>query len=233
MSTPSSLLELEDRLGDAGLRGEERLGGFGQVQVAPDRFLDEPELVEVHVPRPGIIHPKPAARERRRRAIASITAACSPIAACRRDGDAAGAPRAAPRPAAAGRRRRWPPVPRKSGTTSIARRARGRRARPRPRRASAPSARGRRGATRQSGAARADARGDRLERRGPARIARAVGEEDDGAGHDGGLSGTAPARRRRPARGRGRARPASRRRSTASSCRAGRGGERRCSGGRS
>ena len=32
----------------------------------------------------------------------------------------------------------------------------------------------------------ADARGDRLERLGPARIARAVGEEDDGAGHDGG-----------------------------------------------
>ena len=41
-------LELEDRLGDAGLRGEQRLGGFGQVEVAADRFLDEPELVEVH-----------------------------------------------------------------------------------------------------------------------------------------------------------------------------------------
>jgi hypothetical protein len=42
------LFQLDDGLGDAGLRGVQRLGGLGEVEVAPGRFLDKPELVEVH-----------------------------------------------------------------------------------------------------------------------------------------------------------------------------------------
>jgi hypothetical protein len=33
--------QFDDGLGHARLRGVQRLGGLGQVQVAPDRFLDE------------------------------------------------------------------------------------------------------------------------------------------------------------------------------------------------
>ena len=43
------LLELEDGLGDAGLRREQRLRGLGQVQVAAHGLLHETELVQVHV----------------------------------------------------------------------------------------------------------------------------------------------------------------------------------------
>src|SRR6185369_1739494 len=111
--------DLEDRLGDAGLRREERLGGLGQVEVAPDRLLDEPELVEVHCAadygRAGR-SPTPASTSAAR-AIASLTAACSPIAACSRIATSGCALRSAS--TSGGRSwRRWPPVPRKSGTTS-------------------------------------------------------------------------------------------------------------------
>jgi hypothetical protein len=47
-------LELEDGLRDAGLRGEQGLRGLGEIEVAPDRFLDEPELVKIHGARPII-----------------------------------------------------------------------------------------------------------------------------------------------------------------------------------
>ena len=40
--------EFQDCFRHAGLRREERLGRFGQVEVAADGFLNEPELVEVH-----------------------------------------------------------------------------------------------------------------------------------------------------------------------------------------
>ena len=77
------VLELEDRLGDAGLRGEQRLGGLGQVQVAAHGFLDEPELVQVHVRRADVCHAEPrSCATGAARAIASMTASFSPIAAC-------------------------------------------------------------------------------------------------------------------------------------------------------
>jgi hypothetical protein len=41
--------ELDDGLGHARLGGVQRLGGFGQVQVAPHGFLNETELVEIHI----------------------------------------------------------------------------------------------------------------------------------------------------------------------------------------
>ena len=47
------LLKLDDGLGDARLRGEKRLGGFGEVEVAANRLLDEAELMEVHDARRG------------------------------------------------------------------------------------------------------------------------------------------------------------------------------------
>jgi hypothetical protein len=42
------VFQLDDGLGHAGLRGVQRLGGLGQVEVAAHRFLNEPELVQVH-----------------------------------------------------------------------------------------------------------------------------------------------------------------------------------------
>ncbi|MNT23206.1 hypothetical protein D3C72_1586180 [compost metagenome] len=42
-------LEFDDRLGDAGLRGVERLGRLGEVQVAPHGFLNKLELVQIHI----------------------------------------------------------------------------------------------------------------------------------------------------------------------------------------
>ena len=42
------LLQLDDGLGHPGLRGEQRLGGFREVEIAADRFLDKAELMEVH-----------------------------------------------------------------------------------------------------------------------------------------------------------------------------------------
>jgi hypothetical protein len=41
--------QLDDGLGDARLRGVQGLGGFGQVEVAARGFLDEAELVQVHI----------------------------------------------------------------------------------------------------------------------------------------------------------------------------------------
>ena len=43
------VFQFDDGLGDAGLGGVQRLGGFGQVQVAASGFLDEAKLVQVHV----------------------------------------------------------------------------------------------------------------------------------------------------------------------------------------
>jgi len=45
--------QLQDGFRDAGLRGVQRLGGLGQVEVAASRFVDKPELVQVHVARSG------------------------------------------------------------------------------------------------------------------------------------------------------------------------------------
>ena len=42
------IFELDDGLGDAGLRGVQGLGGLGQVQAAARGLLDESELVQVH-----------------------------------------------------------------------------------------------------------------------------------------------------------------------------------------
>jgi hypothetical protein len=41
--------QFDDRFGDAGLRGVQRLGGLGQVQVAPHGFLHKTKLVEIHI----------------------------------------------------------------------------------------------------------------------------------------------------------------------------------------
>jgi hypothetical protein len=41
-------LQLDDGLGDAGLRGVQRLGGLGEVEVAAGGLLNEAELVQVH-----------------------------------------------------------------------------------------------------------------------------------------------------------------------------------------
>jgi hypothetical protein len=38
-------LKLDDRLGDPGLRGMQGFGGFGQVEVASNRFLNKAKLV--------------------------------------------------------------------------------------------------------------------------------------------------------------------------------------------
>ena len=40
--------QLDDGLGDTGLRGVQRLGRFGQVQAPARGFLDKAELVQVH-----------------------------------------------------------------------------------------------------------------------------------------------------------------------------------------
>jgi hypothetical protein len=45
--------QLEDGLADARLRGVQRLGGLGQVEVAAHRLLHEAELVQVHAVPPG------------------------------------------------------------------------------------------------------------------------------------------------------------------------------------
>jgi hypothetical protein len=41
--------QLDDGLGHAGLRGVQRLGRLGQVQVAPHGFLDKTELMQIHI----------------------------------------------------------------------------------------------------------------------------------------------------------------------------------------
>ncbi len=43
------VFQFDDGLGHPGLRGVERLGGFRQVEVAAGGFLDEAELVQVHI----------------------------------------------------------------------------------------------------------------------------------------------------------------------------------------
>ncbi|VWX63261.1 conserved hypothetical protein [Burkholderiales bacterium 8X] len=45
---PEFFLEFDDGLGDPRLRGVERLGRLGQVEVAANRFLDKLELVQIH-----------------------------------------------------------------------------------------------------------------------------------------------------------------------------------------
>jgi len=42
-------LEFDDGFGDPGLRGVQGLGGFGEVEVAAGRFLNESKLVQVHI----------------------------------------------------------------------------------------------------------------------------------------------------------------------------------------
>ena len=42
------VLEILDVLGDAGLGRKERVGNFGQIEVAPHRLADDPELLKVH-----------------------------------------------------------------------------------------------------------------------------------------------------------------------------------------
>jgi hypothetical protein len=39
--------QFDDGLGDARLRGEQRLGRFGEVEIAANRFLDKAELMKV------------------------------------------------------------------------------------------------------------------------------------------------------------------------------------------
>ena len=68
-------LQFQDGLADARLRGVQRLGGLGQVEVAPHRFLQELELVQVHG-----TGSSPAAS----RAMAWMTDGASPIAGFRR-----------------------------------------------------------------------------------------------------------------------------------------------------
>ena len=243
MSMPSSPSSSRIAFETPGLRGEQRLGGLGQVEVAAHRFLDEPELVEVHGEglaargpddamdrhanaKPRIIHRSGRRRGRpRRRPRSPRRSRRSPDAgAARPSGSAA---RSAS--TSGGRSlRTCPPMPRKSGTTSIRLAppaARRRAASPRSGSISSRKA----SSTGRAGSASADPLGDRQERLGPARVAGAVGEQDQARA----LIGIAPARRRRRARPSGRARRARPRRSTASSCRAGRGGERRCSAARS
>ena len=41
--------QFDDGLGDAGLRGVQRLGSLGQVEVSAHSFLHEPELVKIHI----------------------------------------------------------------------------------------------------------------------------------------------------------------------------------------
>jgi hypothetical protein len=41
--------EFDDGFGHAGLRGVQGFGGFGQVEVAAGGFLDEAELVQIHM----------------------------------------------------------------------------------------------------------------------------------------------------------------------------------------
>jgi len=42
------IFQFQDGLGNARLRGVQRLGRFGQIELAPHRLLDEAELVKVH-----------------------------------------------------------------------------------------------------------------------------------------------------------------------------------------
>jgi hypothetical protein len=42
------ILEFDDGLGHPRLGRVQRTGGFGQVEVAPDRFADKTELLQVH-----------------------------------------------------------------------------------------------------------------------------------------------------------------------------------------
>ena len=67
--------EFEDRFGDARLRGVQCLGRFGEIEVAPCRFLDEPELMQVH---------GPFARSSAAAASAAMSAGCSPMADVKR-----------------------------------------------------------------------------------------------------------------------------------------------------
>ena len=46
---PQLFFQLDDRLGHTGLRGVQRFGGFGQVQVAANSFLNKTELMQVHI----------------------------------------------------------------------------------------------------------------------------------------------------------------------------------------
>jgi hypothetical protein len=43
------LFQLDDGLGDAGLRGMQRLRRLGEVQVAPHGFLNKLELMQIHI----------------------------------------------------------------------------------------------------------------------------------------------------------------------------------------
>ena len=45
---PQLFFQLQNGLGNAGLRGVQRLGRFGQVEVAACRFVNKTELVQVH-----------------------------------------------------------------------------------------------------------------------------------------------------------------------------------------
>jgi hypothetical protein len=42
------VLEILDVLADARLRGEQRIGDFGQVEVLAHRFADDAQLLEIH-----------------------------------------------------------------------------------------------------------------------------------------------------------------------------------------
>ena len=41
-------LQLNDRFGNTGLRGKQRLGGLGQVEVLPNGLSDEAKLMKIH-----------------------------------------------------------------------------------------------------------------------------------------------------------------------------------------
>jgi hypothetical protein len=43
------VLEFDDGLRYPRLRGEQRLGSLGEVEVLADGFPDEPELVQIHI----------------------------------------------------------------------------------------------------------------------------------------------------------------------------------------
>jgi hypothetical protein len=47
--------QLDDGLGDARLRGVERLGGLGEVEVLPYCFANETELMKIHVGIPSLL----------------------------------------------------------------------------------------------------------------------------------------------------------------------------------
>src|SRR5205814_3890376 len=110
--------ELEDGLGDPGLRSEQRLGRFGEIQVLPDGFLDETELVQVHMPGRSVDRPDySSTKASEARAIASITLSISPIAG-RSSQWTAGWAASSSASSDGMSLRTWPPAPRNSGTTS-------------------------------------------------------------------------------------------------------------------